>query len=570
MYSSKKSVQQLASLLRSHMITQIVISPGARNMPIAQTLINIRDFECHAVLDERGAGYFAIGLSLSKECTVALCCTSGTAALNYAPAVAEAYYQRRPIVIITADRPECWLGQLENQTIPQRDLFGKLVKMSVTLPEVRTEEDEWYCNRLINEALIELDRRLPGPVHINVPLSEPLFEMIDDVLPAARIIRRLGLEDFEPPFDDDKNLYAREYGRYFSHMLILGQGDYTASSLSEEEILAKLDKIGCIVLAEHTAIGIEAPTVIKNFDAVIASMPEREWSDLSAELVITVGNMITSKRLKQLLRKHKPWQHWHLSVLGEIVDPFQSLTDVIEVRADEFMEQIIEIAKIDKFPRTELAKRWHWAAAKLPVPEPGYSDFMAVGEFMKNLPCCSRIFLGNSMSVRLAHLFIPEGTRQYFYANRGVSGIDGNLSTAMGIAVGDTLEDYRQIYVILGDLAFYYDMNAAISTGFSKKNLRILINNNGGGEIFRTLPGFQSSEATDKHITLQRKSSARDWALERDFVYLAATNEEELHKYMTIFMDMDVKSSIVLEVFTDMDQNIRELNNYYDLIRRVE
>ena len=177
MYTDKKSILQLASLLRSHGIKRIVLCPGSRNIPIVQTLTNIPDFTCYPMTDERSAGFFALGLALHGGAPAAVCCTSGTALLNLHPAVAEAFYQQVPLVVISADRPAAWIGQMDGQTLPQPGVFGQLVKKSVNLPEVTDEESEWFCNRLINEALLELNHHGKGPVHINVPISLSLIHI---------------------------------------------------------------------------------------------------------------------------------------------------------------------------------------------------------------------------------------------------------------------------------------------------------------------------------------------------------------------------------------------------------
>ena len=190
MYSEKKNILQLVALLKAHGISQMVLCPGSRNSPIVQTLVNHPFFSCYAVTDERSAGFFAIGLSLQSNQPVAVCCTSGTALLNLHPAVAEAFYQQIPLIVISADRPGAWIGQNDGQTIPQPDVFRSLVKKAVNLPEIQSEEDEWFCNRLINEALLETDHHGKGPVHINIPVSEPLFRLTVEKLPDARVIKR--------------------------------------------------------------------------------------------------------------------------------------------------------------------------------------------------------------------------------------------------------------------------------------------------------------------------------------------------------------------------------------------
>ena len=190
MYTDKKNILQLVALLEAHGITKVVLCPGSRNTPIVHTLSNHPNFTCYAVTDERSAGYFAIGLALNGGKPAAVCCTSGTALLNLHPAVAEAFYQNVPLVVISADRPAAWIGQMDGQTVPQPGVFQTLVKKSVNLPEIHTEEDEWYCNRLVNEALLETNHHGKGPVHINVPISEPLFQFTVDTLPEVRVITR--------------------------------------------------------------------------------------------------------------------------------------------------------------------------------------------------------------------------------------------------------------------------------------------------------------------------------------------------------------------------------------------
>ena len=176
MYSNKKNVLQLAALLREYGIDHVVVSPGSRIAPLTQTFSQHPAFKCFTVVDERSAAFFALGLIQKINRPVAVCCTSGTALLNFGSAVAEAFYQQLPLLVISADRPAAWIGQMDGQTLPQPGIFNTLVKKSVQLPEPVTEEDEWYCNRLINEALLELNHYGKGPVQINVPLSEPLFE----------------------------------------------------------------------------------------------------------------------------------------------------------------------------------------------------------------------------------------------------------------------------------------------------------------------------------------------------------------------------------------------------------
>jgi 2-succinyl-5-enolpyruvyl-6-hydroxy-3-cyclohexene-1-carboxylate synthase len=486
------------------------------------------------------------------------------------PAIAEAFNQNIPLIIITADRPECWAGQMDNQVIPQRNLFGSFVKKSVQLPEIHTEEEEWHCNRLINEILLESLGLPSRPVHINIPLSEPLSEITEENLPHARCIRRAIVKPAASGIENEYISYLRAYNTYGKIIIIIGQGEYAGSPLSGNGLLNALHGTGCIILSEHVACGISSNCIIRNFDAIISSVPENQWGEYAPELIITFGRHIVSKQIKKFLRKNKPVAHWHLSEYGEIVDTYQCLSDVIEIAPDRFIDMLIRGAASNS-ERSLFVEKWSARSSRLPIPVPAYSDIMAVGEFMKNIPDLSKVFLGNSMSVRLALLFPTHAGKDVnFYANRGVSGIDGAVSTAIGIAAAEECPERCKVFLVIGDLSFYYDINAVQATAFRGKNLRILLNNNGGGEIFHTLPGYEQSAVSDNYIVARRRSSAKEWAVNNNFTYLSANNEDELCRCMKIFVDPELcTSSILLEVFTDMEANVVELNKYYRSIRKL-
>ena len=291
MYSDKKNILQLVALLKAHEIRNIVLCPGSRNTPIIHTIANHPFFSCHAVTDERSAGFFALGLALCTGKPAAVCCTSGTALLNLHPAVAEAYYQQIPLVVISADRPGAWIGQMDGQTLPQPQVFGSLSKCSVNLPEIKTDEDEWYCNRLINEALLELTHHGKGPVHINVPISEPLFQFTTEELPEVRVITRYqGLNIYDRQYND---LIAR-LNAYPKRMMLVGQMNLIY--LFERKICKLLYK-HFAWLTEHTGNQTIPGIPVKNFDAIIYSLPEEEQLKLIPDLLITYGGHIVSKRL---------------------------------------------------------------------------------------------------------------------------------------------------------------------------------------------------------------------------------------------------------------------------------
>ncbi|ERI85624.1 2-succinyl-5-enolpyruvyl-6-hydroxy-3-cyclohexene-1-carboxylic-acid synthase [Bacteroides pyogenes F0041] len=549
MYSDKKNVLQLVALLEAHGITRVVLCPGSRNAPLVHTLSTHPGFTCYSMTDERSAGYFAIGLALNGGKPAAVCCTSGTALLNLHPAVAEAFYQHIPLVVISADRPGAWIGQMDGQTVPQPGVFRSLVKKSVDLPEIHTEEDEWYCNRLVNEALLETNHHGKGPVHINVPISEPLFRFTVESLPAVRAITRYqGLN----VYDRDYNGLIDRLNQYNRRMIVVGQ--MSLIYLFEKRYVKLLYK-HFAWFTEHIGNQTVPGIPVKNFDAALSFMPEERAEQMAPELLITYGGHVISKRLKKFLRQHPPKEHWHVSPDGEVVDLYGALTCVIEMDPFEFLEKIAGWLdnRTPEYPRV-----WENYCKTIPEPEFGYSGMSAVGGLIKSLPESCALHLANSSAVRYAQLYpIPSAVE--VCGNRGTNGIEGSLSTAIGYAAcSDKLN-----FVVIGDLSFFYDMNA-LWNGHIGANLRILLLNNGGGGIFHTLPGLEMSGTSHKFITAVHKTSAKGWAEERGFLYLRAENEEQLTEAVQILTRPEpMEKPVLVEVFTNKNKDARILKDYF-------
>ena len=548
MYSDKKNILQLVALLKAHGISQTVLCPGSRNSPIVQTFVNHPFFSCYAITDERSAGFFAIGLALQSKQPVVVCCTSGTALLNLHPAVAEAFYQQIPLIVISADRPAAWIGQNDGQTIPQPNVFRSLVKKSVLLPEIHNEEDEWYCNRLINEALLESDHHGKGPVHINIPVSEPLFRLTIEKLPEVRVIRRHYSPDC---FGENSDRYISLVNTFNRCMLIVGQmpADCPLDTPSGET-LSNLFAL----FAEHTSNLNPSIPAVRNIDTVLSVLPENRQKELSPELLITCGGNIVSKRLKKFLRTHPPKVHWHISETGEIIDLFGVVTTIIEAEPYSFLQKIVaQPANPTTYPL-----QWKNLSGKIPEPEFPYSEQGAIGALLKRLPKTAALHLGNSSPVRHAQLFsIPNDVK--VFCNRGTSGIEGSLSVAAGYA--STSEKLN--FVVIGDLSFFYDINA-LWNEYIGNNLRILLLNNGGGGIFHTLPGLEMTEQTRLFVSGTHTTSAKSRAVERGFQYTAIHNDKELAEALPAFTQPEPTAHpLLLEVFTDPAEDIRILNEYY-------
>lgn len=549
MYTDKKNILQLVALLKAHQIRRIVLCPGSRNIPIVQTLVNIPEFTCYPVTDERSAGFFALGLALNGGSPAAVCCTSGTALLNLHPAVAEAFYQQVPLVVISADRPAAWIGQMDGQTIPQPGVFGSLVKKSVNLPEVQTEEDEWYCNRLVNEALMELDHHGKGPVHINVPVSEPFFKLPVTELPEVRAITRYqGLN----VYDKDYQPLIDRLNRYQRRMVVVGQMN----------LIYLFDKKSTKMLYKHFAWfteNISNQTIpgqpIRNIEPLLCSMDFEAQQKMRPELLITYGGHIISKRLKKFLRRHPPVEHWHVAADGQVADLFGCLTTVIEMDPFEFLEKIAPMmdSRTPEYPRA-----WEALSKQIPQAVFPYSEMGAIGKVIGHLPTPCSLHLANSSTVRYAQLF-PLPQEVEVLSNRGTNGIEGSLSTAIGYA---TASD-KLNFIFIGDLSFFYDMNALWNTNYGS-NVRILLLNNEGGEIFHALPGLEMQENSRRFITATHRTSAKAWAEDRGFLYLSAHNDEELDQAIETFTQPSITSQpMLLEVFTEKDKDIEHLKTYY-------
>ncbi len=536
MYSDKENVLQTVALLCAHGIREAVICPGSRNTPLAVSLVECSDVETYAVTDERSAGFFALGRALESRCAVAVCCTSGTALLNLHPAVAEAFYQQVPLVVLSADRPGAWIGQKDGQTVPQPDVFGGLVRRSVSLPEIRSDEDRWYCNRLLNEALLETDHHVKGPVHINIPLSEPLFGFGEERLPEVRTIRRHNA--LNERLSADMTASKRP-------MIVLGQ-QFEGDLLLPE---------GVVCLSEHT--GNHPQGTIRNFDALLYTLGEKERTAFAPDLLITLGGHIVSKRLKEFLRKHPPLRHWDLDPTGRIEDLFRTLTDVVEVDDPRTILSQLSLKGDPAF-----YARWEERSRAISAPCFPYSEMAAVGALMGQLPQGAVLHLANSSVVRYAQLFEVDSSVEV-HCNRGTSGIEGSLSTAVGYAAAS----HRPNFMVIGDLSFFYDMNG-LWNGHLNPNLRLMLLNNGGGEIFHILPGIGMTPLKDRYVAASHTTRAEGWARECGFEYVAVTCDEELKDAVRrLTSEEKFPRPLFVEVFTRKEEDARLLKMYYHQLK---
>ena len=514
MYSNKESVNILTSLLVAHGVRHAVCCPGSRNAPIVHNLTECPDIMCYPITDERSAGFYALGMSQCLQEPVAVCVTSGTALLNLAPAVAEAYYQHARLVVISADRPLAWIDQQDGQTLPQSDALGRFVRKAVSLPEPHDDESRWYCNRLINEALLEKH----APVHINVPISEPFFDFCVATLPEERKIELLPADISNQTLSHVCRMFVQSK----RPLLIAGQ-----------PMNPGYDEAVCLIGDDESYV---------------------------PDLVLYIGGSIVSKRLKRFLRKAK--ETWIVNATGEVTDTFMNLTRVIQGDAAVVEDQIRFLLEQQPHPfvqkwETLLAKVRAHAAAYQPV----YSEMATVKCFESQITIhssLSTIHYANSTAIRLANIFAQHSV----YCNRGVNGIDGSLSTAAGFSC--VTDD--SVFCVIGDLSFFYDQNALWNQNL-RGNFRILLLNNGKGGIFNLLKGLEQSPARDQFVAAEHHTSAEGICQQNNVKYFKAANMEELQQGISTLLNMESSRPVLLEVFTDPAEDERVFKDYYKTLK---
>ena len=511
MYSDKESVNILTALLVKHGVTHAVVCPGSRNAPIVHNLNECPDITCYPVTDERSAGFYALGMSQALNKPVVVCVTSGTALLNLAPAVAEAYYQHQPLIVISADRPQQWIDQLDGQTLPQPDALGRFVRKAVSLPEPHDSEERWYCNRLVNEALIVRH----APVHINVPITEPLFGFTVAELSEERKIELI-------PADMPPHVLShvcRMFMQSKRPMLIAGQ------------------------------------PMNPNLDEAVAIVGDDER--YVPDFVLYIGGSIVSKRLKHFLRKAK--ETWAVNETGEVNDTFMNLTHVVQGDGAVVADQIRFLLEQQPHPFVQM---WEALLAKVRAHaenyQPAYSEMAAVKYFEEKLSNIHHVHYANSSAIRLANIF----ARHRVWCNRGVNGIEGSLSTAAGFSVVTA----EKVFCVIGDLSFFYDQNALWNQNL-RGNLRILLLNNGKGGIFNMLKGLEQSPARDKFVAAAHHTTAEGICIQNNVTYLKATNMEQMQQGIDTLLIIESHRPVLLEVFSDSQTDEQVFREYYCSLR---
>lgn len=549
-----QAIYNIAEICARKNVTDVVLSPGSRCAPLTLAFVRHPDIHTKTISDERSAAFIAIGISQQTQRTTALVCTSGSAVYNYAPAVAEAYYQQVPLLIITADRPPEWIDQGDGQTIRQNEIFGKHVKKSYTLPlEDEHPDTVWYIERVLSEAINCAQEKPYGPVHINIPLREPLYPTKEIVFDKnVKIINR-SEKYYELP-DSVWNELFDEFHSYENVLIVAGQCVPDKEFSKTVETL--LGNFPVVFISDVISNFQGVPGVIRHHDGILAKEDEMLKELLKADLLITFGKSVISKNLKLFLRKYTPLVHWHIQEAGHVTDPFQSLNRIIPVAPEYFFEELNEDKVVGPMDNKYAAL---WSAEEVRVKhrtdlffkqETEFNDLHATQYILKHLPSYSILHLSNSMPVRYVnYIGLDSGQDINVYANRGTSGIDGVLSTSFGAAITTD----KLVFVVIGDMAFFYDRNA-FWNNYLPSNLRIVVLNNHGGGIFRMIEGPNKQPELEQYFETRQTLKAENLAKEFNIDYFHCSSFKELSEQVPAFFDNSGKSKII-EIETDSKTN---------------
>jgi len=539
--------QSIIEICLAKGVTDIIISPGSRNAPLTIGFANNSNFTCYSIADERCAAFFGTGMAQQLKKPVALLCTSGSALLNYYPAVAEAFYSQIPLIVISADRPHDKIDIGDGQTIRQENVYANHILFSANLLEDTSPENDALINQAINTAI-----RLKGPVHINAPFEEPLYETVSELSIQAPAFDTI-LED--APAQEDLEPYIAKWNAAKKKLVLVGVNNPHTINVA---VLERLAADPSVVVMTETTSNLYHESFLGSIDTIITPFNHEDFEAWKPEILITFGGMIVSKRVKAWLRKYAPAEHWHVDILRAyntfgcltkhfVADPDLLLNDLLSQTKPLESNYQAMAAELNAYRKVKQQEYF----AKTP-----FSDLKAFEIILPALPQASQLQLSNSSPIRYAQLFDIKPTVEVF-CNRGTSGIDGSTSTAIGAAVASG----KETVLITGDISFLYDSNA-LWNNYIPKSFKIILINNGGGGIFRILPGHDETPVFNTYFETTHNYTAEHLAKMYGFGYSTASDESGLKAGLANLFNASSQPQI-FEVFTPMLENDKILLQYF-------
>ncbi len=557
--------RQIVDLLQTHGVRTVYCSPGSRNAPLLIALEACEEITKHVVVDERSAAFQAYGCALIERKPVAVVCTSGTAVLDYAPAIAEAYYSGIPLIVISADRPREWIDQEDSQTIRQFGVLSHIVKGSYdvrAIPEGSereyTEDVKWTVNRTINEAMLKALEGKQGPVHINVQLGDPLGELSEEHIASERNVELiLGVDSL--PVGVLHNLSTIALDSKIMIVAGFSQPDHNLDKAVRT--FASLTNV--VVMAETLANLHDPQPMSTMIDAVLCDMNEEEKERMRPDIVISIGGALVSRMLKQYLRDYSPRYHWSLGHSNYFCDCFKALTHKIDIAPASFFRQLYGVMKKSKDRvDSEYASRWHDLRSKSATLTKNYiknapwTDIKALEFIFSNFKF-DNLFLSNGTPIRYSQL-LPHNCHAE-YCNRGVSGIDGSTSTAVGGAWAYT----GRTCLLSGDISWLYDTGASTLSNVPF-DMRMIVMDNSGGGIFRFIKSTSKipKETLERYFCVEDLPEIADIAGAYSIDAIEAENMEQLGEGLE-WLGEESDFPKMLIVRTPPAESARVLSGYF-------
>ena len=554
----RQGIKNIPEICARQGVKKVIIAPGSRNAPLIFAFTAHPEIECLSITDERSAGYFALGIAQYSGEAVALVCTSGTAVLNFAPAIAEAYYQNLTLLVFTADRPAEMIDQADGQTLRQQNIYANYIKASFDLPvETVVDTDLYFSDRQVSQAIDSATSYPQGPVQINVPMREPIYTALPETHSNPKIIKTLATTNLlsRESLEQLKNSWLKHKKK----LVVFGVFPKNEALNALAQKLAQEPDV--VVLAENLS-NISGNGIITQLESLYSRINSKDSTEnFAPDLLITIGHSVICKQLKIFLRGHQQAEQWQIESSMPYVDTYKSLTTNVPGLAADVLSAM-------PFGQTEsdFSTVYHSEMTTIMllhedfVNNKALSDMSVTVELLKQTPAGTVLHLANSTSVRWTQLF-PARNDLTYICNRGTSGIDGSMSTAVGYA----FSSQQPTVFLTGDLSFIYDSNA-LWNNYIGNNLKIIVMNNNGGNIFRFIGDKELMEKSLDFFTTPHQVKIKSLVEAYGLNYSACDKTENLKTSIEDLLKSD--KATVLEVFTDSDLNTQNYKGYFKNIKK--
>jgi 2-succinyl-5-enolpyruvyl-6-hydroxy-3-cyclohexene-1-carboxylate synthase len=552
----QKHVYTISQTCKEAGIKHAIICPGSRSAPLVFAFTQ-SGITCHSVVDERSAGYIALGMAQQLNQPVVLICTSGTAALNFFPAIAEAYYQKIPLLVLTADRPPELLNQQDGQMIMQRDVYGRHVCASLGLPCYEEgNENTAETRQLLKQAIKSTLISGRGPVHVNIPLREPLYPMTVN-RPSRTVVDEI-VADVKQVSVDDEEWVTKVWKQSKRKLVLVGQMPCDGSLNGALQELQHHDDVVIVCDVLSNAYGFNTAA---QFDYLLQRADSRTLAELEPDCVLSMGGPVLSKSLKQWLQKLKPAVHARFNSKAAHVDTYRNVTKHIEGDPSGLLFRL----GLSASAQTAGRYKQFWLVANAVVAnyigqfvsEPVWSELHAMHEVLKRIPDAANVQVGNSSIIRYLSNLGTLNPSWVMNGNRGTSGIDGCTSTAVGAAMVNN----RPTYLLTGDIAFLYDINALWDQ--LPHNLKIIVFNNEGGGIFQLIEGPRKHRKQLRYFTTPHHRPIKQIALQNKLQYYLCEEMSGFSKCKSFFSP--ISTPAILEIRVDMELNAQVFQQFKSL-----